>query len=76
MNICLRYIVLLMMRTTFERSEEIHHQRAYDIKFVRDCLEKAGLSCLEVYDAFTENATKEDSERIYFVAQRPEKRLF
>lgn len=58
----------------FERSEEIHHQRAYDIKFVRDCLENAGVSCLEVYDAFTENAAKEDSERIYFVAQRPEKK--
>lgn len=57
----------------FERSEEIHHQRAYDIKLVKDCLEKAGLTCLEVYDAFTENAAKDDSERIYFVAQRPEK---
>lgn len=57
----------------FERSEEIHHQRAYDIKLVNDCLEKAGLTCLEVYDAFTENAAKDDSERIYFVAQRPEK---
>ena len=56
----------------FERSEEIHHQRAYDVQTVRDCLEKAGLSCVEVYDAFTENAAKNDSERIYFVVQRPD----
>ena len=56
----------------FERSEEVHHQRAYDVQNVRDCLEKAGLSCLAVYDAFTENTAKEDSERIYFVAQRPD----
>lgn len=55
----------------FERSEEIHHQRAYDIQMVKECLEKAGLSCLDVYEAFTENEAEADSERIYFVAQRP-----
>ena len=65
------YNDILGSRTIAENRED--HQRAYDIKLVKDCLEKAGLTCLEVYDAFTENAAKDDSERIYFVAQRPEK---
>lgn len=55
----------------FERSQELHHQRAYNIEIVKKCLEKAGLSCLEVYDAFSQDAAKPDSERVYFVAKRP-----
>lgn len=55
----------------FERSQELHHQRAYDIETVKNCLEKAGLLCIEVYEAFSQKKAKTDSERIYFVAKRP-----
>ena len=60
----------------FERSEEIHHQRAYDIKFVRDCLENAGFSCLEVYDAFTENAGERGQRGFISWHSDLKKRLF
>ena len=56
----------------FERTEEIHHQRAYDIGVVKDCMQKAGLLCLDVYEAFSQDAVKTDSERMYFVAKRPD----
>ena len=55
----------------FSRYEEVHEQRAYDIDAVFKMLTEAGLEVLHVYDAFTHDAPREDSERVYFVARKP-----
>lgn len=55
---------------TFKRYEEIHRQRAYETDDVIKMLKEAGLEVLHVYDAFTHDAPKEDSERVYFIARK------
>ena len=53
----------------FRRYEEIHYQRCYAIHQVEELLELSGLSVIGIYDAFTHQAPKGDSERVYFVAK-------
>ena len=48
---------------------EKHYQRAYELDTIKTLLKKAGLECLAVYDAFTKEPVKKDSERVYFVAK-------
>ncbi len=54
----------------FVRTDELHRQRAYEMGEVRECLEKEGLFCLEIYEALTKNVPDEESERVYFIVQK------
>lgn len=53
----------------YEKSEEVHYQKAYTQEKVLELLEKAGLKVLEVFDAYTLDKPKADSERLTFIAQ-------
>lgn len=53
----------------YKKYEEMHYQKAYEIEQVCHLIEQAGLKLEAVYDAFTENAPKKRSERVYFVAR-------
>ena len=53
----------------FRRYCETHYQRAYSLETVKSLIEKAGMEVLAIYDAFTYNKPKPDSERVYFVAR-------
>ncbi len=53
----------------YSKYEETHYQRCYSVEEITAALQKAGLELLEVYDAFTREAPRADSERIYFVAR-------
>lgn len=53
----------------FRRYEEEHIQRAYEIGEIRDLLGRAGLKLEAVYDAFTKEPPRPDSERVYFIAR-------
>ena len=53
----------------FRRYCETHYQRAYSSETVKALIEKAGMEVLAIYDAFTYNKPKPDSERVYFVAR-------
>ena len=53
----------------YRKYEELHCQRAYEIGDIRRLLEQAGLRVEAVYDAFTREEPREDSERVYFVAR-------
>lgn len=53
----------------YERYEETHLQRAYSIERVKNLLEKAGMQVLGVYDAYTRNPVRTDSERVTFFAR-------
>lgn len=54
----------------YRRFREIHRQKSYLITEVSDAVAACGLKLLHVYDAFTMDAPKEDSERIYFVIKK------
>ena len=51
----------------YRRFQEFHYQRAYSTDVVIKQAQKAGLKVKAVYDAFTRETEKEDSERLYFV---------
>lgn len=57
-------------RDLFLRTDELHCQKAYDVKTVADCLREQGFSKVEVFEALTFEAPPEQTERIYFIAHK------
>jgi len=57
----------------YRKYEETHYQRAYELETVKGLLKRAGLEYVVAYDAFTHDAPKADSERIYVVARECKK---
>ncbi|PXV86258.1 methyltransferase family protein [Lachnotalea glycerini] len=53
----------------YRRFQENHYQKVYEPDAVKKLLEKAGMELLAVYDAFTKEPPKNDSERIYVIAR-------
>ena len=53
----------------FERFDELHRQRAYSVEEIKTCADRAGLWCVDVYGAFSEEPPKDNSERIYFILE-------
>ncbi len=53
----------------YHRYTETHYQRSYSLEEIQFALEKAGLTFLAAYDAFTREPAKKDSERIYILAR-------
>lgn len=53
----------------YEKTEEVHYQKAYPLEIIKELLCKAGLELLGVYDAYTMEAPREDSGRLTFVAR-------
>ena len=53
----------------FDRFQETHYEKMYEIEEVKALLAAAGLEFLAVYDAFTKSPPLDDSQRIYFVAR-------
>lgn len=53
----------------YKRFEECHYEKSYGVEEVKALIEKSGLKLLNVYDAYTFESPKEDSERIFFVAK-------
>lgn len=55
---------------SFQRFEENHYQHGFTLDEVRESVEMAGLRIRHVYDAFTHNAPKEESERLYYIVEK------
>lgn len=53
----------------YRKYQEIHYQKAYQLKTMKELLEKAGMEFVGAYDAFTRNAPNEHSERVYVIAR-------
>ena len=47
--------------------EEVHYQRAYQVDMVCGLLQKAGFSCVDVRDGYSEAPVKKDSTRAVFI---------
>lgn len=56
-------------RDLFQRTDELHRQRAYPLKQVGEMLEARGFDLVGIYEALTEQAPDEESQRVYFVAK-------
>lgn len=57
----------------YDKYEETHYQKAYSIDTVEKLLSMSGLQFVAAYDAFSREAPKEDSERIYVIARECQK---
>lgn len=71
---CNQYELTLFIRDeedeqVFYRERELHTQRAYDLDFIKNLIEEAGMEFVAAYDAFTKEKPRQDSERIYVIAK-------
>lgn len=57
----------------YRKYEEVHYQRAYALDTIASLVKQSGLNLLHIYDAFTHEPAKADSERVYVICQRPKK---
>ncbi len=53
----------------YRKYEETHFQRAYTLETVKQAIVEAGMEPVAVYDAFTCDEPREDSERVYVIAR-------
>ena len=53
----------------YEKTEEVHYQKAYSEEKIKELLEKAGMEVVAVYDAYTKNPPSAESGRLTFVAR-------
>lgn len=53
----------------FRRYQETHYQKAWKTDDLIQAAESAGMKFLAVYDAFTHNIPRPDSERLYMIVQ-------
>lgn len=53
----------------YQKYRETHVQRAYLPEEIMGALKESGMEVLEVYDAFTRQSPKEESERVYVIAR-------
>ena len=53
----------------FRKYHETHYQRAYSLEEVKRAISEAGMEFVAVYDAFTKNPPRKDSERVYVIAR-------
>ncbi len=58
----------------YSRYEETHFQKAYTDQEIIRALKKAGMEPVAMYDAFTREPVREDSQRIYVIARECGKR--
>jgi len=58
----------------YRKFTETHYQRAYSLDTIKECLFEAGMEFVAVYDAFTHQPPKENSERIYVLAREKGKK--
>lgn len=53
----------------YRKYQETHYQRSYSLDEVKEAIAEAGMEFVTAYDAFTRNAPKRDSERIYVIVR-------
>lgn len=66
------YALTLFVReeeNLYRKFEEIHYQKAYTVEEIAQAVDEAGMELISMYDAFTREKPKSDSERIYVIAR-------
>ena len=53
----------------YERVEEYHYERAYSMEEIEEGLQAAGMELVEVYDGYSFDAPRAESERLLFAAR-------
>ncbi len=53
----------------YQKFEETHYQRSYELEEIRRAVGEAGMEFIAAFDAGTRNPVRPDSERIYVIAR-------
>mgnify|MGYP002512002138 CR=1 FL=1 len=53
----------------YRRFEETHYQKAYTQQEITQAVKEAGMELVAVYDAFTREDPREDTQRVYVIAR-------
>ena len=53
----------------YEKIEECHYERAYPVEEIKELIEESGMDFVDVFDAFTFESPRNDSQRIYVIAR-------
>ena len=53
----------------FQRFEETHFQKCYEVETIQKLLEEAGLEFVAMYDAYTKEPVSEESEKVLVIAR-------
>ena len=53
----------------YSKYEETHYQKAFEISEVLEAVKEAGMELVAVYDAFTRQPPRKNSDRVYFVVR-------
>lgn len=59
----------------YERLEELHQQRAYDIEEIKMAIAEAGMDFVCAYNAFTKDNVSDENDRIYVIAREKGKNI-
>ena len=59
----------------YRKFQETHYQRAYTVEEISDAIKTAGMELLVIYDAFTKEAPKVDSQRLHFIVRENGKKV-
>jgi len=54
---------------SFQRFEETHFQKCYELSDIQRLLEEAGLEFVAAYDAYSKKPVSEESEKVLFIAR-------
>ena len=55
---------------SFDRYEEQHFQHGFELSEVEEAANAVGLKVVAIFNAFTKNPPKDDSERVYYVLRK------
>ncbi len=56
--------------TKYERVDEWHQEKAYEIAEIKNSLREVGLNCLAIYNDLSFDMPNDKSERIFFIVQK------
>ncbi len=54
----------------YERHDEIHSEKAYEVDEIVEMVEQAGMKVLNIFDDLSFNSIRPESERIFFVCKK------
>lgn len=76
MNVYELTLFLLREDGLYEKEEEVHYQRAYTVDAIRRMIADSGMELLHIYDAYTLEPPRADSERLTFIVKEKGKKRF
>ena len=59
----------------YRKLQETHYQRAYTVEEIRNAIKEAGMEFIAIYDAFTKEEPKKDSQRLHFIVREKGKNI-